>query len=66
MNYCHDNDLGVLNPKVDAKRKARHQCATRITMNYRVCERLFGNELESSNCFVQELVPETRALLLVP
>lgn len=29
-------------------------------------ERLFGNEFESSKCFVQEFVPETFALLLVP
>jgi hypothetical protein len=35
-------------------------------MNYRVRERLFGNELESRKSFVQEFVPETLALLLVP
>lgn len=66
MNYCDDNDLGLLRSEVDAEGKARHQCTARIAMNYRVCERLFGNKLESSKCFVQEFVPETRALLLVP
>ena len=62
MNYCDDNDLGLLSSEVDAKGKARHQCTACIAMNYRVCERLFGNKLESSKCFVQEFVPERRVV----
>lgn len=43
MNYCDDNDSGWLNPEVNPKRKARHQRAARVAMNYRVRKRLFGN-----------------------
>jgi hypothetical protein len=66
MEYCHDNDLGLLDAEVDSEGKARHQRTACIAMNYRVTQRLFGNELESRKCFVQEFVPETFALLLVP
>ena len=55
MNYCHDDNLRLLDPEVDAKRKACHQCTACITMNYRVRERLFGHELESSKRLVQEV-----------
>lgn len=55
MNYCDNNDLGWLRSKIDAKREAGHQCTACIAMNYRECERLFGNKLESSKSFVQRI-----------
>ncbi len=66
MDYCHDNDLGLLYSEVDSERKSRHQRTSCIAMNDRICQRLFGNELESRKRFVQELVSQTLALLLVP
>lgn len=66
MDYGYDDDLGLLDSKVDSEGEARQQRAACIAMNYRVRHRLFGNELEGSKRFVQELVAETLALLLVP
>jgi hypothetical protein len=66
MDYCQDNNLRLLDPEVDSEGKARHQRPACTAMNYRVSERLFGNRLKSRKCFVQEFVPESRTLLLVP
>jgi hypothetical protein len=66
MDYCYDNDLRLLDSEVDSEGKPGHQRTARIAMNYRICQRLFRNELESRKCFVQEFVPEILALLLVP
>ena len=66
MDYGYDNDLRLLHSEVDSEGKARHQRTSRIAMNYRVGQRLVGKEAESRKCFVQEFVPETVALLLVP
>jgi hypothetical protein len=66
MDYCHNDDLGLLYSEVYSERKARHQHTSCIAMNHRVCQRLFGNEMERRKGFIQEFVPETFALLLVP
>lgn len=66
MNYCHDHDLGLFDPEVDPEGKTGHQCATCIAMNHRVGQWVLRNESERRKRFIQELVPETFALLLVP
>jgi hypothetical protein len=66
MDNCHDNDLGLLDTEVDSEWKARHQRTASTAMYFRVSQRLFGNKLESRERFVQELVPQAFALLLVP
>ena len=47
MDYCHDNDFGLLDAKVDSEGKACHQRTACIAMNHRIFQRLFGEELES-------------------
>jgi hypothetical protein len=66
MNYSHYNDLGLLDAEVDSEGKARHQGTASIAMYYGISQRLFGNKLKSRKRFVQELVPQAFALLLVP
>ena len=45
MDHCDDNDLRLLDSKVDAEGKTRHQSTVRMPMNYWICRRLFGNDL---------------------
>jgi hypothetical protein len=66
MDDGYNNDLGLLDSEVDPERKSRHQRTARVAMNYWLPQRIVGNELEGRKCFVQEFVPETLALLLVP
>lgn len=65
MDYCHDNHLGLLDAEVDSEGEPRHQRTACVAMNHRMPQWLFGNELESSECFVQEFISEAFALLLI-
>jgi hypothetical protein len=65
MNYCHDYDLRLLDPEVDPEGDAGHQRASCVAMNHRVCQWLRRNESKGRKRFVQELVSEPFALLLV-
>ena len=68
MNDSHDNEFRLFNSKVDSKGKARHwrSPGVAVAVNNGIAQRMLDETLECSECFVEELVSETCALLFVP
>lgn len=66
MHDRNNHDCRVLYPKIDAERKALNHSASGIPMNIRIHRRGFCDASEHRQHLIEELVPQTLPLLLVP
>lgn len=66
MYNRQDQDHVVFNSKEDREREATNQCAPCVSVNDRIDSRRFLNRGKGREDFIKKLMPEIRALRLIP